>query len=81
VAGKKVSFTIPHWTANLLPNLLGLAGLVGMCVMLAFLADWRWGGMLGSVFAVGLAVWIQWSAAPESVEVAPDNVAPLKKAS
>lgn len=78
MAGKTISFTIPRWTANLLPNLLGLAGLAGVCVFVAFLTDWRWAGLLGSVFTFALAVYVQWSAQPE-VEVAGAKPAPLKK--
>lgn len=77
MAGKTISFTIPRWTANLLPNLLGLAGLATICVMLAFLTDWRWGGLLGGVFAVALAYWIS-STAP--VEAAAAKPTPIKKA-
>ena len=64
MAGKEITFTIPKWTANVPTNLLLLAGLAGICVFLAFLTDWRWGGMLGSVFAVALAVWAQWTSEP-----------------
>jgi len=76
MAGKTLQIKIPAWTANLLPNLLGLAGLGAICTMVAFLLDWRWGGLLGGVFAVVLAVWIQVTAVP----TAQDNVVPLKKA-
>ena len=57
MAGKTFTVTIPTWTANLIPNVLGLLGLAGISVFVAFLTDWRWGGLLGSVFAVAVAVW------------------------
>lgn len=57
MAGKTI--TIPAWTANLLPNLFGLAGLSTICVMVAFLTDWRWGGLAAGIIATVLAVWIQ----------------------
>lgn len=55
MAGKTVSFTIPAWSANLIPNLLGLVGLATICVMVAFLTDWRWGGLAAGIFATLLA--------------------------
>lgn len=77
MAGRTLSVTIPAWTANLLPNLLGLAGLATICVMVAFLTDWRWGGLLAGVIAVGLAWWIS----QPQAEVRPvAEVTPLKKA-
>lgn len=71
---KTVSFKVPAWTVNLIPNLLGLAGLSAICVMVAFLTDWRWGGLLGGVFATVLAGWMQWSTPAQG------NVVQLKKA-
>lgn len=76
MAGKTISFTIPRWTANLVPNLLGVLGLATVCVMLAFLTDWRWGGLLGGVFAVLLAGWAQWTATPAEVA----KPTPIRKA-
>lgn len=76
MAGKTISVTIPQWTANLLPNLLGLVGLATICVMVAFLTDWRWGGLVGGIFATVLAYWISAS----EPAVAEGNVRPIKKA-
>jgi hypothetical protein len=73
VAGKTISFRIPVWTANLLPNLLGLAGLVAICFAIAALTDWRWGVLAGGVFATVLAVWMQVNAEPAA------TVTPLRK--
>lgn len=76
MAGKTVSLTIPQWTANLLPNLLGLLGLATICFAIASLTDWRWGVLAGGIFATVLAGWIS-SSAPA---VAEGNVRPIKKA-
>jgi hypothetical protein len=57
VAGRTISIRIPAWTANLLPNVLGLAGLATICTMIAFLTDWRWGGLAGGICATALAWW------------------------
>jgi hypothetical protein len=76
MAGKTISIRIPAWTANLLPNLLGLAGLSAICLALAFLTDWRWGMGLGGVFATFLAVVMSFPA-----EAKPAAVTPIKKAS
>lgn len=77
MAGKTLSVTIPQWTANLLPNLLGLFGLVAICFAIASLTDWRWGVLAGGVFSTILAAWVQSGAAP-AVEA--ENVRQLKKA-
>lgn len=73
MAGKTLSVTIPQWTANLLPNLLGLLGLVAICFAIASLTDWRWGVLAGGVFAVVLAGWMSTTAssAAESADVRP----------
>lgn len=77
MAGKTLSVTIPQWTANLLPNLLGLLGLVAICYAIASLTDWRWGVLAGGIISVLLAYWIS-PAAPAAVEA--ENVRTLKKA-
>lgn len=73
MAGKTLSVTIPQWTANLLPNLLGLLGLVAICFAIASLTDWRWGVLAGGVFAVALAGWMSTTASSvaESADVRP----------
>jgi len=78
MAGKTLSVTIPQWTANLLPNLLGLVGLVAICYAVALLTDFRWGLLAGGVSALGLAAWMQMGATAPAAEDA--NVRPLKKA-
>lgn len=75
MAGKEIKFTVPLWTANLLPNLLGLAGLVAICFAVAALTDWRWGLLAGGIFAVVLASWVQMS--PPATA---SNVRPIKRA-
>ncbi len=75
MAGRTISIRIPEWTANLLPNVLGLVGLATIATMIAFLTDWRWGGLAGGVFSVALA-W--WTSQPAQ---APAAVTQLKKAS
>lgn len=77
MAGRVISIRIPAWTANLLPNVLGLAGLGTICAMVAFLTDWRWGGLAGGICAVGLAWWIS-QPEPEAKPVG--AVAPMKRA-
>lgn len=77
MAGKTLSVTIPQWTANLLPNLLGLLGLVAVCYAIAALTDFRWGILAGGVFAVVLAVWISPAAVPAAEA---GNVRSLKQA-
>lgn len=78
MAGKTLSVTIPQWTANLLPNLLGLVGLVAICFAIASLTDWRWGVLAGGVFAVVLAFWMSGATPAAATEDA--NVTPIKKA-
>lgn len=77
MARKTLHLTIPAWTANLLPNLLGVAGLAAVCVMIAFLTNWRWGGLAGGVVAFGLSVWMQWSGVEQAQ---PAAVTSIKKA-
>lgn len=76
MAGKTLSVTIPQWTANLLPNLLGLVGLVAICYAIASLTDWRWGVLAGGVISVLLAYWIS----PAAPVAEAENVRTLKKA-
>lgn len=74
---KTLSITIPAWTANLLSNLLGLAGLAAICTAIGFLTDWRWSVLAGGAVGVGLAVWVQLTS-PVAVPAA--TVTSLKKA-
>lgn len=62
MAGKTISIRIPDWTENLITNVLTVGGLATICVMIAFLTDWRWGGLAGGVCSVALG----WLLAPKS---------------
>lgn len=73
-----VTIRVPALPKGLLSNLTGLAGLATICVMIAFLTDWRWGGLTAGVMAVALTVVSHLDA---EVAVAEDtNVRPIKKA-
>lgn len=72
-----VTIRVPALPKGLLSNLVGLVGLATICVMVAFLTDWRWGGLTGGVMAVALTVVSHLGA---EVAVAEDNVRPIKKA-
>ena len=62
-----VTLRIPAPPAGLVGNLLGVAGLVTVCLAVAFLTDWRWGMLAGGVCATALAVLSQY--APEAKPV------------
>lgn len=70
MAGRTISFKVPMWTANLLPNLLGLASIVMICWAIAALTDWRWGVLAGGIFGLAITVWMATSA-PAGAEVKP----------
>lgn len=74
-----VTIRVPALPKGLLSNLVGLAGLATICVMIAFLADWRWGGLAGGVFAVVLTV-VSHLGAPVEVASEDANVRSIKKA-
>lgn len=76
MAGKTISFTIPRWTANLLPNVFGLLSLATVCVAVGLLTDYRWGMLAAGVIGTAVTWWVQSSAQPETAE----NVKPLKRA-
>lgn len=74
---REIRIRIPAWSGDLLASLLGLAGLATVCVMVAFLTDWRWGGLAAGLIATGLSWWIS-QPATASAPVKP-VVAPLVK--
>lgn len=51
-----VRLSIPPVLAS---NVVGLAGFLGFVIAVGALTDWRWGLMVGSLIAVGLAVLAQ----------------------
>ena len=47
----KLEFWLPKLPSGLLPNLLGLLGLIGIAYFAgSLLEDFRWSGLLGAVF-------------------------------
>lgn len=69
----KVSFWVPKVPNGLLPNLLGLLGLVGIAYFAgSLLEDFRWSGLLGAVFLFVLG-WAN-SRQAEAAETADDAV-------
>jgi len=74
----KVSFWVPKVPNGLLPNLLGLLGLVGIAYFAgSLLEDFRWSGLLGAVFlfVLGWANSRHAEAVEESAAEAEDNSA------
>lgn len=52
----EIRFRVPGVPSGLFANLVGLAGLAGVAYFVgALLGDFLWTGLIGSVFAVGLA--------------------------
>lgn len=77
-----VTVPLPSLDAGLVVNLFAVAGLATICTMLAFLTDWRWGGLLAGVFTFTSATYVSHQMARAGVEdVALDNVEPIRKAS
>jgi hypothetical protein len=74
-----VTIRVPALPKGLLSNLMGLAGLATICVMVAFLTDWRWGGLSAGVMAVGMTI-VAHLGAPVAAAVEDANVRPIKKA-
>lgn len=53
----RVSFWLPRIPAGLVTNLLGLLGMAGVAYFVgALLGNFLWSGLIGSVFAFGLAL-------------------------
>lgn len=51
----RLEFWLPKLPSGLLPNLLGLLGLVGIAYFAgSLLEDFRWSGLLGAVFLFAL---------------------------
>lgn len=72
-----VTIRVPALPKGLLSNAMGLAGLATICVMIAFLTDWRWGGLSAGVMMFSLTV-VSHLGAPVAAEA--ENVRPIKKA-
>jgi hypothetical protein len=67
---------IPAVPKGLLSNLCLLAGLVAICVAIAYLTDWRWGVLAGGVASVLTGV----LAANEDEPAQPRALRPAKSA-
>lgn len=74
-----VTLRIPAPPKELWSNLLGVAGLVTICVALGFLTDWRWALGLAGVFCVVLAVLSATAAAPAEAAAAVPQLAAKRK--
>ena len=79
----EIRIPVPRLPAGLGSNLVGLVGLVVVAVSIGGLVgNWWWSGLVGGVFAVGLAVLAQAQAQP-TVEVGAEQrrLAAVPKAS
>lgn len=66
---------LPALDGGLVSNVVMVASLVAVCVMVAFLTDWRWGGLLAGVLGFAGSAYYQWSAEPTTAKPATEPAA------
>ena len=66
---RSVRIPLPAFDAGLVSNLVMVVSLAAVCVMVALLTDWRWGGLLAGLVGFAGAVYYQHIAVVEEAPV------------